>query len=157
MQAIRLSRFALTVLVLATIVATATHAGPVNPGPMQEETSVYILDGELCSDIATLYTQPVNMNLVIGWVGIESLAEIAADPVDIDIEVDTGTGAVLHPLVRLEDSVQTAGSFFATQRWSSEVLFASAVGNTVRAQACRNGSQGDHIVRITFTGRLRLD
>ena len=131
-----------------------TTAGQPAGAPLQVEVFVNIADLEFCSSITVLYNVPADKLLLIEWVGIESLALLAADPVDVDIEVDAGDGGILHPVVRLTDSQSTAGSFFVTQRWSNQVRLYGAAGTPVRAQACRDGDLDAHVVRITFSGKL---
>ena len=97
-----------------------TTAGQPAGTAVQVEAFLTVLDGDVCSAVTTLYTVPAQMELLIEFMSIESNAITLADPVDVDLEVNPGGGAVQHSITRLDDSIKFPTSLFFSQRFSTE-------------------------------------
>jgi hypothetical protein len=109
-----------------------------------------------CSDWTSLYDVPAGRRLVVEWVAaVSEIPSAPADPVDVDIQTWDGTGFVVHPLVRLDNSVEKADSFFYTQRWSGEVLLYSEGGESLQVRMCPDAElEDEHVGAVTFSGYL---
>jgi hypothetical protein len=117
--------------------------------------SVNILEFDYCVLPQSLYTVPTGKRLAIEWISVEIHADIAADPVDVNITTWDGSSQINHPLVRMPDMELLSGNIFYTQRWHSPILLYSETGQDVQLFACRSGDPNAiQTVEVTASGHL---
>lgn len=123
---------------------------------VQNRVSLSTTGFAFCSDWTPLYDVPDGQRLVVEWVSaLSEIPNAPADPVDVDVRTWNGTEFVVHPLVRLDNSVEKAGSFFYTQRWSDEVRLYSEGGGALEARMCPDAElEDEHVGAVTFSGYL---
>lgn len=151
---------ALALAALAVLAASTADAKPKGGDPaenaVQARESLWIVGTAFCSEWTPLFDVPAGERLVVQWISAESrILNGTADPVDVDVRTWDGTDWVVHPLVRLDDSVIKAGSLFGTQRWTSPVRLYSEGGAYFEGRMCPDAELTDAIVgNLSFSGYL---
>jgi len=148
-------------LVLAAI--PTADARPLRPkksccvrDAVQNRVSLSTLGFAFCSEWTSLYDVPAGRRLVVEWMSaVSEIPSAPADPVDVDAQTWDGTQLVVHSLVRLDNSVEKAGSFFYTQRWSDEVRIYTEGGGSLEVRMCPDAElEDEHVGSVSFSGYL---
>lgn len=150
----------LGVVTILAIVATPPLAAkpPVKNDPAQNAVqgreTLSTVGSAFCSEWTSLYDVPAGERLVVEWVSAQSqILGGTADPVDVEVRSWDGSDYVVHSLVRLDDSLVKAGSFFGTQRWSGTVRIYTEGGGSFEARMCPDAELEDETVgNVTFSG-----